>query len=325
MNNQWQSYPLINTQLQNVNQCIQNRISCNNADLQQALLAMANNGGKYLRPAVLLTIGQICGAKDEERLVKLAASIEILHMATLIHDDIIDDSPQRRGAVSIQTRFGKDTAVYAGDLLFTVFFKLLLETVPDSHYLKVNAHTMRKILNGELGQMDQRFNTTQSLKNYLHDVNGKTAALFRLAAQEGAYFAGAPSRAVAAAAKYGQSLGIAFQMLDDILDYTGDQSLNKPVMEDLATGVYSLPLLLALQQPAAAAKLKPLLTKRYQLTATDMVSVQQIVVASGAIEQSRALAGKFTQKALDCLQILPDNRSRRFLGKMTKRLLKRTI
>lgn len=326
MNNKWQTYPLISKQLNDVNRCIQERITCNNTDLQTALHAMANNGGKYLRPAILLTIGQICGRRqDTDQLVKLAASIEILHMATLIHDDVIDDSPERRGAVSIQARFGKDTAVYAGDLLFTVFFNLLLEAVPGSRYLDVNAQAMRRILNGELGQMNQRFNTNQSLKDYLHNVNGKTAALFRLAAQEGAHFAGANSQMVAQAAKFGQNLGIAFQMLDDILDYTGGNKLNKPVMEDLATGVYSLPLLVALQDAGTAAKLTPLLPKRYQLTAADMQLVQTTVVQSGAVERSRQLASKFTMKALDCLTILPSNKSRHFLQTMTKQLLKRTM
>ena len=129
MNNNWQTYPLISTQLKAVNQCIQERIDCQNAELHTAMLTMANNGGKYLRPALLLLTSQIFtpSSRDDERLIKLAASIEVLHMATLIHDDIIDDSPERRGTVSIQARFGKDTAVYAGDLLFTVFFDLLLE------------------------------------------------------------------------------------------------------------------------------------------------------------------------------------------------------
>ncbi|MGM9882993.1 MAG: polyprenyl synthetase family protein [Limosilactobacillus reuteri] len=326
MNNKWKTYPLISTQLNNVNDCIQEQITCSNHELQAALLAMANNGGKYLRPAILLTIGQICGAKrDNDQLVKLAASIEILHMATLIHDDIIDDSPERRGAVSIQARFGKDTAVYAGDLLFTVFFDLLLDAVPDSEYLRINAQIMRQVLNGELGQMNQRFNTHQQLKDYLEDVSGKTAALFQLAAREGAHFAGAPEQDVAAAASFGQNLGIAFQMLDDILDYTGGRQLNKPVMEDLATGVYSLPLLLALQEEKAALKLRPFLAKRYQMTAEDMQRVQQIVIDAGAVEQSRQLAVQYTQRALDCLTTLPNNPSRQFLEKMTRKLLKRTV
>ncbi|MDO4902628.1 MAG: polyprenyl synthetase family protein [Limosilactobacillus sp.] len=327
MNNQWQSYPFISTQLNSVNQCIQEKLKCSNQELQDALVTMATNGGKYLRPAILLTIGQVCGAKDDnDQLIKLAASIEILHMATLVHDDIVDDSPKRRGAVSIQSRFGKDIAVYAGDLLFTAFFDLLLEAIHGSKYLEVNAHAMRKILDGELGQMNQRFNTKQSLDDYLDDVNGKTAALFQLAAQEGAHFAGGDEDAVQHAAEFGQKLGIAFQMLDDILDYTGDDQLNKPVMEDLSTGVYSLPLLMALQADSPqSTTLESILAKGNQLDENDMNQIRQLVIESGAVEQSRELAGKFTQEALESLSALPDNKYNRFLTKMTKKLLKRTI
>lgn len=328
MKNRWQHYPLISTQLQAVNDCIHQRIVCNNPSLEAALLAMADNGGKYLRPALLLLTARACNPQSSEhddRLVKVASSIEILHMATLIHDDIIDDSPKRRGAVSIQTRFGKDTAVYAGDLLFTVFFDLLIETMPGSSYLTTNARSMRQILNGELGQMGQRFNTQQGLKDYLKNVNGKTAALFRLAAREGAHFGGGDERLTRPAAKFGQNLGIAFQMLDDILDYTGGQGLNKPVLEDLATGVYSLPLLLALQQPSAATQLGLLLAKKRQMTLADMQRVQEIVVASDAVKASRQLAGRFTNKAIENLTKLPDNRARRFLHQMANQLLKRTM
>lgn len=328
MKNRWQHYPLISTQLQAVNDCIHQRIVCNNPSLQAALLAMADNGGKCLRPALLLLTARACNPQSSEhddRLVKVAASIEILHMATLIHDDIIDDSPKRRGAVSIQTRFGKDTAVYAGDLLFTVFFDLLIETMPGSSYLTTNARSMRQILNGELGQMGQRFNTRQGLKDYLKNVNGKTAALFRLAAREGAHFGGGDEHLTGPAAKFGQNLGIAFQMLDDILDYTGGQGLNKPVLEDLATGVYSLPLLFALQQSGTAAQLGPLLAKKRQMTLADMQRVQEIVIASDAVKASRQLAGRFTNKAIENLTKLPDNRARRFLHQMANQLLKRTM
>ena len=326
MNNNWQTYPLISTQLKAVNQCIQERIDCQNAELHTAMLTMANNGGKYLRPALLLLTSQIFtpSSRDDERLIKLAASIEVLHMATLIHDDIIDDSPERRGAVSIQARFGKDTAVYSGDLLFTVFFDLLLEAIPASPYLQVNAQAMRQILDGELGQMDQRFNLQQTLNDYLANVRGKTAALFKLAAQEGAYFAAATTEQVASAAAFGQQLGIAFQMLDDILDYTGGKKLNKPVREDLATGVYSLPLLMALETPAAAEQIKPLLAKGRQLTAPDIQRVQQDVIAGGAVEKSRQLATQFTQGALTELTKLPATKARLFLQQMTNRLLKRS-
>ena len=225
-------------------------------------------------------------------------------MATLIHDDIIDDSPKRRGAVSVQAAFGKDTAVYTGDFLFTIFFDLLVETMTGSPYLTRNARTMRKILTGELGQMDNRFDLDQSLLDYYRNINGKTAAIFSLAAEEGAYFGHADHRTINLAKRIGQNIGISFQILDDILDYSGDERLNKPVLEDLATGVYSLPLLLTLQNHRH--ELEPLLAKKRQMTIEDMEKVQKIVVTHGGVKKAQEIATKFTQKAQTEIDQLAD-------------------
>ncbi|WP_304653516.1 polyprenyl synthetase family protein [uncultured Ligilactobacillus sp.] len=321
--NFWQQYPLVKDDLQIVNQLIAKKIEVNDPKLKSALLQMVNNGGKYLRPALLLLFSKENSTTTaDERLLKLAASIEVLHTATLIHDDIIDDSPKRRGQVSIQSAFGKDIAVYAGDLLFTVFFDLIADSLYASHYLKVNAQMMRQILNGEIGQMNARFDTEQSFLTYLRNINGKTAAIFSLACQEGAYFSGADRRQVALAKRIGQNIGLSFQMLDDILDYSDGKNLNKPVMEDLATGVYSLPLLMVLQEHKA--ELMPYLAKKEQMTATDMEVVKQLVLKYGGVTKAKALAEKFIQKALDQTSQLPASQKRDLLEKLIKRLLKKT-
>lgn len=321
----WHQYPMIQQDLQTVNELLQTHIQAANAPLQEALLTMANNGGKYLRPAMMLLMGKTISPNQPTKptFIKLAASIEVLHMASLIHDDIIDDSPVRRGEVSIQARFGKDTAVYAGDYLFTVFFDLLIQSIDDEKYLHFNARIMQRLLNGELGQMANRFNTQQTFHQYLRNINGKTAALFQLAARQGAYFAGGTSDQVVHAAKFGQNIGLAFQMLDDILDYTGTSQLTKPVMEDLGTGVYSLPLLLALQEPTVSEQLRQLLDKRYQLTINDMSTVQELVMNSGALTASRELATKFTNRAITHLNYLPKSPARSALTKLAQQLLKR--
>lgn len=321
---QWHKYPLIAHDLDSVNLCIKQTIQTKHKSLEGALLEMANNGGKYLRPSLVILSAKATGGRVSSQIIKLAASIEILHMATLIHDDIIDDSDERRGAISIQARFGKDTAVYAGDLLFTNFFDLMLDATDNHDYLVENATTMRHILNGELGQMNQRFNIKQSLDDYLNDIKGKTAALFRLAAKEGAYFGGKTELANQMAA-FGENLGIAFQIIDDILDYTGSKDLNKPMLEDLTTGVYSLPLLLALKNPACHEQLVSLLNKKYQITEADIQQIQQIILSSSAIDESRALARKYSQNGLDILNALPQNDATKLLAKMTSELLTRSM
>lgn len=311
--------------LQSVSRLINQRIQIKNTNLEKALQNMASNGGKYLRPAFCLLFAKIIDPDDWDsgRLIKIAASLEILHMATLIHDDVIDDSPERRGAVSIQAAFGKDTAVYSGDYLFTIFFDLLVESMAKSPFLQTNARAMRQILFGELGQMDQRFNQQQTLLSYFNNVNGKTATLFALAAHEGAYFAGADRQSAYLARRIGRLIGISFQILDDTLDYSDGNHLNKPVLEDLATGVYSLPLLLVLRQ--YPGELAPLLNQGRQMTKEDMQQVQSIVHAHQGSQQAQQMAAAFTHKALTLIDQLPHSASQQLLKKLTTKLLTRTI
>jgi len=321
----WNKYPELDKQIKQVKKLIEQRLQVRNAEISQAVSQLAQAGGKYLRPAFFFLFTNFGTDKqDSQKLTKIAASLEILHMATLIHDDIIDDSPLRRGTISIQAQFGKDIAVYTGDLLFTIFFDLTLETMNGSPYLQVNANAMKKILLGELDQMYLRYNQEQSLRDYLRSTSGKTAELFRLASLEGAYFSGASQSVINRAGRIGLNIGLAFQMLDDILDYTASKDeFNKPVVEDLNTGVYTLPLLLALKENPAA--FKPYLDKRNQMTVADMNQVAQLVRDLGGVDQARSLARKFTQKALDDIKLLPKSKSQKQLAQLTTYLLKRKI
>lgn len=289
--------------------------------LQTAIKTMLTNGGKYLRPSICLLFARLGSHYDDQRIIKVASSLEILHTATLVHDDIIDDSPKRRGRVSIQAQFGKDVAVYAGDYLFTVFFDLITETMANSKYLSLNAETMRLILNGELDQMNHRFDRKRTVEEYLKSVKGKTAALFRLAALEGAEFGQASASIINLAGRIGENIGISFQIVDDLLDYSNDHHLNKPVLEDLATGVYSLPLILAMSNNPSAFTV---LDKGRQLTEEDMQNVGELVRQNNGINDAQALAKRYTDLALADIRKLPDGQVKDLLKKLTQRLLKRS-
>lgn len=318
----WKMYPNIYDDLQQVKSELNNLTIDASPLLSEALNEMLTNGGKYLRPAFFLLFSQL--TKDHKvshtELIKIAASLEVLHSASLIHDDIIDDSPLRRGTITIQSKFGKDVAVYAGDLLFTKFFDLILETMQTTPYLKINAQAMQKLLQGELGQMAQRYKQ-QSLLSYLRNVNGKTATLFKLAAMEGAYFGGSDAKTVKRAARIGQNIGMAFQVLDDILDYTSDSAtMQKPVLEDLTCGVYSLPLLLVLP---GNQKLQATLQKAH-LEPIDYQYIQEEVINQGGVQQAHQIAHQFTEKALADVNKLPHSKAKKQLKQLTKQLLKRT-
>ncbi|WP_304251263.1 polyprenyl synthetase family protein [Limosilactobacillus gastricus] len=316
-------YPELNTNLQAVADLITNRIQTADHQLETALKTMANNGGKYIRPGSVCLFSMIKGPNDQEQLLKAAASIEILHMATLIHDDIIDDAPQRRGAISIQAAFGKDIAVYSGDYLFTVFFQLITEAFANTPLLKVNATVMSKILNGELGQMAHRFDLNQSVTTYLDNIKGKTAALFSLAAREGAFLGNLSEQEVQIAQVIGEKVGMAFQILDDILDYSDGHDMNKPVLEDLTTGVYSLPLLIALANDPSHA-IRDLLAKQSQMTMDDLLQIRQLVIANDGVKIAHQTAQQYSNDALASLADLPDSKATRNLKKLINKLLNRT-
>ncbi|MGT2832859.1 polyprenyl synthetase family protein [Streptococcus halotolerans] len=326
MSTQWKQYPDLNNNLNKTRLLIEQSIQVRNDDIRSALETLTKSGGKYLRPAFffLFTSFGPENPKTNHSLIEIAASLEILHMATLIHDDIIDDSPLRRGTVTIQSQFGKDVAVYTGDFLFTVFFDLVLRNMNGSPYMAVNAKTMKKILVGELDQMQLRYHQDQKVRDYLRAVSGKTAALFQLACREGAYFSEANKDIIRLAGHIGHNIGMAFQILDDILDYSADkEKFNKPVLEDLTTGVYSLPLLLAMETNPAA--FQELLNKKENITQVDIKTVSSLVRENQGIDKAKALAQRFTNKALEDIQKLPRNKERNILSRLTKELLKRSI
>ena len=280
MHSHWNDYPTIQNKLQVVCSFLEKQLNVRNKDIQQALIDFSQAGGKYLRPAFFFLFAEIGDQEkqNEEDLIKIASSIELLHMATLIHDDIIDDSPLRRGTMTIQSRYGKDIAVYTGDLLFTLFFEVLIDVMNGSPFMAMNAQAMKGLLLGELDQMHNRYNSNQTIDDYLLSVNGKTAELFWLACLEGAHFGHTSPEIEALAGDIGRNIGIAFQAYDDILDYTSDEStLQKPVLEDLTQGVYTIPLLLAKAQNSAA--FEPFLRKKGNLTEEEAKKVASLVVA----------------------------------------------
>lgn len=326
MSSYWSKYPEIENQIQDVCQIIEERAHVRNTEIQDAIVQLTQAGGKYLRPAFFFLFTNFGQNREEksEQLTKIAASLEILHMATLIHDDVIDDSPLRRGQKTIQTSFGKDVAVYTGDFLFTVFFELILETMQNSPFMTVNAKAMKKILVGELDQMQLYFNQDQSIRDYLRSISGKTAELFRLASKEGAYFGGASPEVVSRAGRIGYNIGMTFQILDDILDYTAKpKDFNKPVLEDITNGVYSLPLLFALKENPTA--FKELLDKKDKLSPEELTHISKLVVVNHGVEKAQELARKYTQKAMDDIQKLPKIKAQKQLLQLTNHLLKRKI
>ncbi|MDT2735925.1 polyprenyl synthetase family protein [Enterococcus pseudoavium] len=302
----WQDYPDLAKRLTTTLELMENVVNLKNKKVETAVLEMIHAGGKLLRPAYQLLFSEFGPEQDEKKATALAASIEMLHTATLIHDDIVDDSTLRRGLPTIRSSFGNDTAVYAGDYLFVCCFKLLSDYATSLKSLQLNSRSMEKILDGELGQMDDRYKLDQTVEEYLANISGKTAELFALSCSVGAFESGTSERFAKKAGMIGNNIGLAFQIMDDLLDYQADATtLGKPVLEDVRQGVYSLPLIYVLSQ--APQQLRPYLEKREQMTADDTLKVQQLVQELGGVRYAQELAADYTEKALKDIRKLPEN------------------
>src|SRR5574340_1142154 len=241
----WNTYPQLAKQLDIVHDTMTDAIKVKNPQTQQAILSLLASGGKMLRPAYLLLFSDFT-TLDSDKRIALASSIELLHTATLVHDDIIDEAETRRGVPTISHLYGPEIAVYAGDYLFIAVFRLMIQHALDLSNLSLRVEAMEKLLNGELGQMNLKFNTEQTISDYIDNMSGKTAELFAQACAV-APFADGNYRLAQLAYDIGLNIGIAFQIMDYYLDYTADsETLGKPVLADMQQGIYSAPVLFAL-------------------------------------------------------------------------------
>jgi heptaprenyl diphosphate synthase len=319
----WNEYPKIQENLIQVKKLISQRLVINNKSIEEAITKFSSTGGKMIRPALFFLFADFGEKKQQEQLIKVAASLELLHSATLIHDDIIDDSPTRRGMPSIQSRFGKDVAVYTGDFMYTSYFELLAECMSETPFLLKNAQAMKKVLQGELTQMTCTFNPDQSINDYLRNINGKTAELIRLSCQEGAYFGGADKKLQARAKRIGSAIGLAFQVYDDILNFSlelGDEQ--KPILTDVQQGIFTLPLLIA--RDNCPKVVRPYLEQPENLSQKELIQLAFYVDNFDGITGALKFARKLTNKALNEIQELPDGDNKEILKRVATQLLERS-
>ncbi|WP_338207981.1 polyprenyl synthetase family protein [Lactiplantibacillus paraxiangfangensis] len=318
----WRDYPAMQPELTKVMQLMTDNINIKDSAISDAIIDMIHSGGKLLRPAYCLLFSSFKDT-DRDRMIALAASLETLHTATLIHDDILDDSELRRHRATIQQRFGKDVAVYAGDYLFVVVFKILAKYSSSFKSIQVNSENMEKILVGEVQQKDRHYHIDITMDQYKEQIQGKTAELFALSCFLGAFESGQSTLFAQRARKTGMAIGMAFQILDDILDYQEDsQEIGKPILEDVAEGVYTSPLIFALQTDARNDIL-PLMRLQGAITDAQRRELQQLVIDAGGVAKAQELAEKYTQDALHLLNKLPNKPAKENLIQLTTQLLTR--
>ena len=306
------------------------------APLANAFVNLIGSGGKRLRPALALLAAEFTGglhnAADYPRVVALAASVEMLHTATLVHDDVIDGALLRRGAPTLNAAWSGGSTVLAGNYLFGAAARFSAET-RNIRVIGLFSDTLRTIVDGELRQLQDRFNFRQSKANYYDRIYAKTASLFCAATEGAAILSGLPEERVRDLRDYGYNLGMAFQIVDDILDFTGNEaSLGKPAGSDLRQGTLTLPFFYLLQlsmDPAAVlARLEAgqLEADNGNLRAwNDLVDqIVHEVRSRGAVEAARNEARSFLRRAVESLASLPDNACRRSLQGICEFTVQRT-
>ncbi len=289
-------------ELRKVQSSIQKNIRTPKGKLGEAIRYTFSKPGKQLRPSFVLLFGNMGDEPKKERLINIAGSVEILHNATLIHDDIIDNSSVRRGSQSVQAKYGKTIALYAGDYLFALSLQLLSENTSKITNLRVNGSTMQKILAGETTQFGNEYNTSITEKEYLEQIRGKTASLFGYSCYIGALEGGLNKRLARSAQQVGVLFGQAFQLRDDILDYTASTAeLKKPVLSDVVNGVYTGPLIFALKKDNTG-KLNKLVKKGRDISSSELAQIEYLVNELGGIRHAQKLANDFTSSALALLK-----------------------
>ncbi len=270
-------------------------------------------GGKRLRPLLVLLSARACGI-DSDRHIAMAAVIEFIHTATLLHDDVVDMSTLRRGRPTVNAQWNNPSSVLVGDFIYSRAFQILVR-IGDMRIMEIMADTTNKIAEGEVLQLISKSNPDSTESDYMRVIEHKTAILFQAAGQCGSLLAGADEAVASALRQYGRHLGIAFQLIDDVLDYAGDAtSLGKNVGDDLAEGKPTLPLVYAMAHADAhALQLIRRSLVEEQVSENDLHDVIQIVGSSGALEYTRDLAEEQADMARSCLKLLPESEYRNTL------------
>ena len=280
-----------------------------------------SSGGKRLRPVLLLLTAGALEYRGAQRF-NLAAVVEFIHTATLLHDDVVDASTLRRGRSTANEVFGNPASVLVGDFLYSRAFQMMVDA-QDMRIMQILADATNVIAEGEVLQLMNMHDAALDEAGYLSVIRSKTAKLFEASARLGAVLAGAPAAVEEACADYGQSLGTAFQVIDDVLDYTGDPAeMGKNLGDDLREGKATLPLILAMQHASAADAA----TVRQAIetgSAENLPAIVQIVRGSGALERTRAAAAAQAQRAIDAARLLPSNDYSSGLLELAAQLLQR--
>ncbi|MDR2316229.1 MAG: polyprenyl synthetase family protein [Pseudomonas sp.] len=279
-------------------------------------------GGKRLRPLLVLLCGKALGREGAD-LRLLAATIEFLHTATLLHDDVVDMSGMRRGRSTANALWGNAPSVLVGDFLYSRSFEMMVE-LGSMPVMQILSKATRVLAEGEVLQLSRVRDASTTEEVYMDVIRGKTAMLFEASTHSAAALAEASEEQREALRTFGDHLGVAFQLVDDLLDYEGDaEALGKNVGDDLAEGKPTLPLIYTMREgtPEQAALVRKAIQKG---GLEDLEQIREAVEASGALKYTAELARDYVKRAIECLEVLPASEYRDALVELSEFAVART-
>jgi octaprenyl-diphosphate synthase len=296
---------LVNDDFEAVNTLIFERISSEVGLIDDLSNHIIQSGGKRLRPLLVLIASCACGYQGREH-ITLAAMIEFLHTATLLHDDVVDESKLRRGQETANEIWGSKASILVGDYLYTQYIHLMVE-VGDLGIMQLLTNISYEMVRGEIKQLTNRHNPTLTEEEYFDVIRSKTSLLFAASSSLGAVISKADEAVQKGLYEYGLHLGNAFQLIDDALDYCSDaKTMGKNIGDDLADGKATLPLIHALQHGTLLQQQK-IKESLFQGTLEYLPEILDTLAATNAIDYTRSIAAKEIDCAITALNVLPDS------------------
>ena len=318
MEGQW--YLPISDELAMVDVIIADTIKSERPELQEMCDYVTSSGGKRIRPAMCILAHHVCGGTDNEEMLRTASAFELIHDATLIHDDINDKSEIRRGRKTVHENFTVTKAVILGDFFFVMGLKLISM---DKNIVETIAGASKAIAESEFVQKEFERKPIVTETDYLNIIRGKTAMLISAAARVGAYMANADHRTTEAISAFALDAGMAFQMIDDVLDVTGDyRSTGKKAGMDIAEGRPTLPVIYAMSDSVNGKRIREIFEKK-ELTDSDLETALQLIRETGAIEKCVTKANEKIENAISHLSAIKDSPYKDSLTGLARYIVKR--
>ncbi|MCM3617374.1 heptaprenyl diphosphate synthase component II [Sutcliffiella horikoshii] len=312
-------YSFLNNDLQIIEDELEATIQTERTLLQEASLHLLQAGGKRIRPVFVLLAAKL-GTYDIHKVKNVAVALELMHMASLVHDDVIDDAELRRGKATIKAKWDNRIAMYTGDYIFARSLEMMTK-VEDIEAHRILSNTLVELCKGEIEQIRDKYNYDQNLRIYLRRIKRKTAILIAVSCQLGAIAAGVPASVHKSLYWFGYYVGMSFQITDDILDFTStEEQLGKPAGSDLLQGNITLPVLYAMENPGLNKKIREV---HEQSDANEIREIIDLIKDSDSIDRSFELSDRYLEKAFKELENLPNGIAKRTFNNVAKYIGKR--